>query len=99
MWLIINNVDVHPIDMWWAQLLVLLYIACLRQIFVSLSNGRSLRVSSEHHWTGVEVAVEQQAAMDCCHHLFQRTLKRYLEAKNRGREGGAQHHSSEDCMW
>jgi len=64
--------------------LVIHYLACsmVRGFLPGL-----LHLYSRHHWTGFECAVDEQAALDCCHGLATRTAKRYCLAKASPRAG------------
>ena len=37
-----------------------------------------LHVYARHHWTGAEIAVEQQGLLEACHGLFRRTYRRFV---------------------
>jgi len=38
-----------------------------------------LRLYAKHHWTGLELALDQQGSLESCHYLFSRTVKRFLD--------------------
>ena len=37
-----------------------------------------LKLFAVHHWTGLDIALDQQGALEACHYLFSRAAKRYL---------------------
>jgi len=41
---------------------------------------QTLRLYARHHWTGLDVALDQQGALESCHSLFSRTTRRFLDA-------------------
>ena len=44
-----------------------------------------LKMAARHHWTGFDVAVDQQGGMEACHGLFSRTTRRFLETFEKGK--------------
>ena len=41
-----------------------------------------LKVFARHHWTGLDIALDQQGGLEACHHLGSRTAKRFLAKFN-----------------
>ena len=48
-----------------------------------------LRVFARHHWTGLDISCDQQGALESCHHLFSRTVKRFLATFGTNKPGPA----------